>query len=106
MLHPPHTPPPPPPPPPHFFPLLPHRFGHNIKIIHFIGSIKPWQHRYLKEVDAVILQPGTYAAQNAAQDYIRRWWQVYTSLEQQVRGDTGEGGGGGKERTPYFYGPD
>ncbi len=61
------------------------RFGHDTKIIHFIGSIKPWQHRYLKDVDAVILYPGTYAAQNAAQDYIRRWWQVYTSLEQ-VRG--------------------
>lgn len=49
--------------------------------MHFIGAVKPWQHRYLQEVDAVILHPGSYSAQNVAQDYIKRWWQVYTSLE-------------------------
>lgn len=62
-----------------------HRFGQNVRIIHFIGSVKPWQHRYLREVDAVILYPGTYASQNTAQDYIKRWWQVYTSLEERGR---------------------
>ena len=63
-----------------------------MKIIHFIGSIKPWQHRYLRELDSVILYPGTYSSQNVAQDYIKRWWQVYTSLEQ-VGGVRGVGGG-------------
>lgn len=62
------------------------RFGRSIKIVHFIGSIKPWQHRYLPAVDAVILYPGTYAAQNAAHDYIKRWWQVYSSLEEVCAG--------------------
>lgn len=59
----------------------PIRFGHDVKIVHFIGPIKPWQHRYLSEVDTVILHPGTYASQNAAQDYIKRWWQVFTAAQ-------------------------
>jgi len=73
------------------------RFGRNAKIIHFIGPVKPWQHRYLREVDSVILSPGTYSSQNVAQDFIRRWWQVYCSTEQ-VCGcysDTWEGEGCG-----------
>ena len=61
------------------------RFGRNAKIIHFIGPVKPWQHRYLREVDSVILSPGTYSSQNVAQDFIRRWWQVYCSTEQVCR---------------------
>ena len=60
------------------------RFGPGIRIVHFIGAIKPWQHRYLAELDAVILYPGTYGSQGPAQDFIKRWWQVFTSLEQQV----------------------
>nr|CCG00969.1 glycogenin [Suberites domuncula] len=58
------------------------RFGHNIKIIHFIGPNKPWQHHYVPEVDSVILFPGTYASEHGAQDYIRRWWQLYIEAEQ------------------------
>ena len=53
-----------------------------MKIIHFIGAVKPWQHRYLRDVDAVILYPGTYASEHAAQDFIKRWWQVFCSTEQ------------------------
>lgn len=73
------------------------RFGRNAKIIHFIGPVKPWQHRYLREVDSVILSPGTYSSQNVAQDFIRRWWQVYCSTEQVCRSysDTWEGEGCG-----------
>ena len=58
------------------------RFGRNAKIVHFIGAVKPWQHRYLPEVDSVVLLPGTYTSQHAALDYIRRWWRVFNSLEQ------------------------
>ena len=58
-----------------------HRFGRNAKIIHFIGPVKPWQHRYLPEMDSVILYPGTYSSQHAALDFIKRWWQVYTSVD-------------------------
>lgn len=58
------------------------RFGRNAKIIHFIGPVKPWQHRYVPDVDAVILSPGSYASQNVAYDYIKRWWQVYNSTVQ------------------------
>jgi len=73
------------------------RFGRNAKIIHFIGPVKPWQHRYLREVDSVILSPGTYSSQNVAQDFIRRWWQVYCSAEQVCGSysDTWEGEGRG-----------
>ena len=58
------------------------RFGRNAKIIHFIGPVKPWQHRYLREVDTVIISPGTYSSQSVAQDFIRQWWHVYLSTEQ------------------------
>jgi len=58
------------------------RFGKDAKIVHFIGPVKPWQHQYLSAKDTVILSPGTYSSQIAAQDFIRRWWQVYCSTEQ------------------------
>lgn len=73
------------------------RFGHDAKIVHFIGVVKPWQHRYLPEVDAVILFPGTYAAEHAAMDYIRRWWRVFNSVEQVGERGGGERGRGGEE---------
>jgi len=66
----------------HFLLSTSSRFGRNIKIIHFIGPVKPWHHRYLREVDTVIISPGTYSSQNIAQDFIRRWWHVYLSTEQ------------------------
>ena len=52
--------------------------------VHFLGPVKPWQHQYLSTEDTVILSPGTYSSQIAAQDFIRRWWQdeVYCSAEQ------------------------
>lgn len=59
-----------------------YRFGRNIKIIHFIGSTKPWQHHYNAAVDAVVLSPGTYSSEHASQDFIRQWWQLHHQIEQ------------------------
>ncbi len=63
------------------------RFGYKAKIVHFIGPVKPWQHRYVHEVDSVILYPGTYGSQHAAQDLVRRWWHVFISAEQVMDGE-------------------
>ena len=64
----------------YFSPAL--RFGRNAKIIHFIGPVKPWQHRYVPDVDTVILSPGSYATQKVTYDYIKRWWHVYNRAAQ------------------------
>ena len=53
-----------------------------MKIVHFIGPVKPWQHHYIPENGAVVLSPGTAGSQQGAYDFIKRWWEVWNSLEQ------------------------
>ncbi|XP_064394170.1 glycogenin-1-like [Halichondria panicea] len=65
------------------------RFGGNIKIIHFIGPTKPWQHHYNSTVDSVILSPGTYSSEHRSQDFIRQWWQLFNQVEQKESIETG-----------------
>lgn len=55
------------------------RFKDDIKIIHFIGSVKPWHHLYLCNEDKVVLVRTSDQSQYGLVEYIKRWWQVYTS---------------------------
>ena len=54
------------------------KFGHNIKIIHFIGATKPWHH-LMTSSGQVFLKPGTYSTQNVIQQYIQKWWDTFLS---------------------------
>ena len=51
----------------------------DMKIIHFLGTIKPWHHRYLPHDGTVIMHPGSDQSHYGAQEFIKKWWEVYHS---------------------------
>ncbi|XP_065841108.1 glycogenin-1-like [Oscarella lobularis] len=53
------------------------RFGSDVRIIHFIGSIKPWHHSYSTAADQVILCPGTATTQEPVRKFLNIWWNIY-----------------------------
>jgi len=54
------------------------QFGGNAKIVHFLGTMKPWQHRYDSQAGAVETTPGF---QHLA-SFLNSWWAIYTRLVQ------------------------
>jgi glycogenin glucosyltransferase len=65
------------------------KFGHGIKIIHFIGSVKPWHHQ-LTSTGLVFLKPGTYSSQASVVDYIQIWWNHYARVTDFLSGSKGQ----------------
>ncbi|XP_071551284.1 glycogenin-1 isoform X4 [Panulirus ornatus] len=54
------------------------QFGVNAKLIHFLGSMKPWQHRY--DVTSGSVQ--TPAGYHHLAPYLNSWWAIYIRLVQ------------------------
>jgi len=52
------------------------QYGGNAKIVHFLGSMKPWQHRYDSNSGNVHVSHGY---QHLA-PYLNSWWAIYTRL--------------------------
>ncbi|GAB6031820.1 hypothetical protein CHUAL_010222 [Chamberlinius hualienensis] len=48
-------------------------FGKNVKIVHFIGPIKPWNHTYNVSTGQVESVPGAYHAQ----EHLQNWWSIF-----------------------------
>jgi len=49
-------------------------FNKDIKIVHFIGPVKPWHHAFERSVRRVQEQPTT--GHNAV--YLQLWWDIFT----------------------------
>jgi len=54
------------------------RYGKDIKIVHFLGSLKPWHHHFDKETGKVI-RLGSCGASQTDQIFIQMWWDLYNS---------------------------
>lgn len=69
-----------------------HRYGHDAKVVHFLGKVKPWSYSYdaqRGEVKDHALSPEQC---HLHPDYLLMWWQLYSKsvlpLLQQAYGDT------------------
>jgi len=52
------------------------RFGSDVKIVHFLGSIKPWKHFYNTETRQVkLLKSANYSG--ADEKFVQLWWDCY-----------------------------
>lgn len=51
------------------------RFGHQVKVIHFLGSIKPWYCSF----NASTGQLNTFCGNTYAQEFIKNWWSIYVA---------------------------
>lgn len=50
-------------------PLIPHRYGHKAKIVHFLGSVKPWHLRSTSQIEG---NTGPSLGQ-----FANLWWEEY-----------------------------
>merc|ERR1712106_1307051 len=52
------------------------RYGNMAKIVHFLGSFKPWHHTFNKNTGEVETTHGYHHLRG----FLKSWWQIYTSL--------------------------
>merc|ERR1712142_207041 len=52
------------------------KYGFMAKIVHFLGSFKPWHHTFNKSTDEVETAHGYHHLRG----FLNSWWKVYTSL--------------------------
>ena len=57
----------------HIFFLFLYRFGKDVKIVHFLGSKKPWMYSYNKTSGTV-----ESADKNHSYEHLKMWWDIYT----------------------------
>jgi len=61
------------------------KFGKSVKIVHFIGSMKPWLYGYNSQSQSVI-QPHTSGIQQL--DHVQMWWNIFIqSVQPKLRDD-------------------
>jgi len=49
------------------------RFNKDIKVVHFIGSVKPWHHVYDRSTGRVQIQ----AAPGHDSGFLQTWWKIF-----------------------------
>lgn len=49
------------------------RFGQNVKIIHFLGTLKPWHCSYNNQTGKL----NTFVGNDYAQNLMEKWWQIF-----------------------------
>jgi len=62
-----------------------HYFRNNVKIVHFVGSQKPWTHHYDYGQSHIVGQPGQETG-SSGNEYTSRWWNRYHKLQDNVPG--------------------
>ncbi|KAM3594211.1 uncharacterized protein V6R79_004285 [Siganus canaliculatus] len=67
------------------------QYGRNAKVVHFLGSVKPWHHSYDSERGEVRGHSQSPEQSQLHPDYLLMWWQLYAKsvlpLLQQAYGD-------------------
>lgn len=53
------------------------RFGKNVKVVHFLGSLKPWHYGYNVSSGQVSLPSGGRNLQEL--EHIKIWWDLFVS---------------------------
>jgi len=53
------------------------KFGKNVKIVHFLGSMKPWMYGFNSKSQSVIQTHGPHPQQEL--EHVQRWWQLFVT---------------------------
>jgi len=61
------------------------RFGKDAKVVHFLGSVKPWHHFFDTETSHVHIQQSGPAAEGSRQ-FIEMWWNIYNVFQKSQPG--------------------
>ena len=52
------------------------RFGSSAKVVHFLGSSKPWNYKYNPQTGSV-LEEGSGRADQHQTSFLNQWWGIY-----------------------------
>jgi len=55
------------------------RYGKNIKIVHFLGAIKPWHHYFDKSTGRVV-RSGSSGASKTDEIFTQMWWDLHENV--------------------------
>ena len=55
-----------------------HRFGKNVKVVHFIGAVKPWHHTFNTATGQV--EPQAETIHHGG--YLQAWWSIFMAKVQ------------------------
>lgn len=68
------------------------QYGHNAKVVHFLGQVKPWTYSYDTQKDEVKGHSHSHESGHLHPDYLVLWWRLYAKsvapLLQRAYGDT------------------
>lgn len=55
------------------------RFGASVKVVHFLGPMKPWHYRYNDAAKSVV-QENMSPADSMFLGFLNTWWDIYTTF--------------------------
>lgn len=58
------------------------QFGRDVKIVHFIGPIKPWHHNYNPTTGNVSTPSGSRGYVPHERTFLQLWWDIYVTFVQ------------------------
>lgn len=58
------------------------RFGRDVKIVHFIGPVKPWHHTYNPNTGNVYTPSGGHGHIPHERTFLQLWWDIYVTFVQ------------------------
>eukprot|EP00117_Sycon_ciliatum_P006085 scpid81710/ scgid9770/ Glycogenin-1 len=54
------------------------QYGHRARVLHFLGTLKPWHHAYSSEHRQLYLNADSGPDQRGSVEQLKKWWSVYT----------------------------
>lgn len=74
-----------------FLRCVSHRYGHDAKVVHFLGKVKPWNYSYDTQKGEVVGHGLSSDSSHLHPDFLLTWWQLYAKsvapLLQRAYGD-------------------
>ncbi|XP_051882117.1 glycogenin-2 isoform X2 [Pristis pectinata] len=55
------------------------QFGASVKVVHFLGPMKPWHHKYSVETKSVV-QENMSPLDSVFISFLNTWWDIYTTF--------------------------
>lgn len=78
------------------------QFGRDVKIVHFIGPLKPWHHTYNSETGTVYTPSGSQGNVPHERTFLQLWWDIYVTFVRPEMRQCHGGQGGDSSCSDHF----
>lgn len=82
------------------------RYGKDIKIVHFLGAVKPWHNYFDKSTGRVVMRAGSDASSKTDEFFTQMWWDLHqnSSMETWSRWENARGRSAEQSREAWEQG--